>query len=279
MLTNYNDILRKKISEGLKYNEELCIIEAIEFFNTLSYNEQENILRLALADFYKLNYYSTNEIHDIFKTKIEDIIDEYIIDQNFVIQLMQSIKQFNDMDYVSKCIIMETMQNNNQDYNIISIFPSHILDKLTYQIVDNIENYKEYYKNYIEVNKNNPKCIETITHFIIIRILELKKNDYNKYQKYILEFIKVYYKWKNFIRKHDGQYILNKCDFDYLNKIETYSIDNLNNEIEHNFEFLFTLVLEYFHYSISKLEIKEEIVDKYFEISSDNKIKEKLKIK
>ena len=155
----------------------------------------------------------------------------------------------------------------------------HDLDKLTYKIIDGLENYKEYYKNYLEVNKANPNRIKNISEFISYKVLELKKTDYNKYEKYILEFIKVYYKWKNFIKKHDGEHLLNSWDIKYLEGIEHIPLDQLLDEIGSSFQFLFTLVSEYMHYTTEKLEIKEEIIDNYFYKESSNELKEKLKCK
>ena len=276
MITNLNDLLRNKISTKLSNKEQF---EIIEYFYSLTEDEQANILRLALADFYKIYYYSNRKIHGLFKLKIEDVIDYCIVDVGSAIYVLDAIKVFNDMDYVSKCLIMETLENYDQDNNVRSVYKLHDLDKLTYQIVDDIENYKEYYKNYLEYNKEKPNRISVIGEFISYRMLELIKINPKKYQKYILEFIKEYYKWKNFIKMHVGKHLLNNFDFDYLDKIENNSLDELLNLSQKDFDFLFTLVIEYLHYTTEKMEIKEEIVDDYFIKGSSNELKEKLKCK
>ena len=174
---------------------------------------------------------------------------------------------------------METLENCNQDDNIRLIYKMHDLDKLTYQIIDDIDSYKEYYKNYLDYNKDKPNRMETIGEFITYRILELINVNHKKYQRYILEFIKVYYKWKKFIKMHDGEHLLNDFDFEYLTIIENESLDTLLNETKINFKFLFTLVTEYLHYTTEKMEIKEEIIDDYFIKESSKELKEKLKSK
>ena len=274
MITNFNDLLRNKISNKLSDKDGIGIIE---YFYSLGEEEQSNLLRLALADFYKINYYSNRKIHDLFKFNIGDVIEFCIVDVGSAIDVLEAMKVFGDMDYVSKCLVMQTLETYGQDDNVRSIYKFHDLDKLTYQIVDDVESYKEYYKNYLDVNKNKPNRITAIGEFISYRMLDLINTNYNKYQRNVLEFIKVYYKWKNFIKMHEGKYLLNDFDFTYLEKIENNSLDIIFNDTQTDFKFLFTLVTEYLHYTTEKMEIKEEIINNYFIKESSNELKEKLK--
>ena len=276
MVANYNDLIRKQISYCFDRNED-ADENIISYFYSLSDEKQEFIMRLALADLYKLNYYMDGTVSDLFKIQINQLVDKCIVDVGLAIDLLEAAKAFNDMDYVSKTLLLEVMEDNDQDKNITSIYKYHTLDKLTYRIVDDIENYKEYYKEYLEVNKDKADRIKTITNYISYRMTDLKQEDENKYKKYILEFIKVYYKWKNFIKNHDGEYLLNKNDFIYLDIITSKSIEEIFTYIEEHFDFLFTIVGEYLHYKTQKIEIKEEIIEEYFNSSSSEKIKNKLK--
>jgi len=276
MIANFNDLLRKKVTDEFNFDIKSQELGIVDFFYSLKEEQQITLLKLALADFYKISYYTNNKPHAIFNINIEDTINYCIVDVGSAIDVLKSIKSFNDMDYVSKCLILEMLES--QDNIITSIYKFHNLDKLTYQIIDDIELYKEYYINYLEINKENPNRIKIISDFISYRFLELKKIDYIKYQKYILECIKVYYKWKNFIKDHEGKYLLNKIDFKYLEIIENLSLTELLEKVNSSFNLLFTLVSEYLHYTTSKLEIKEEIVDNYFMTKTDTKIREKLKI-
>ena len=276
MVANYNDLLRRKISYHLSKKEDPDE-NIISYFYCLTDEEQEILMRLALADLYKIQYYNKGEVPNLFQVPIDQLIDKCIVDVGLAIDLLEAAKAFNDMDYVSKTLLLETMEDNDQDRNISSVYKFHTLDKLTYRIIDNIDNYKEYYKEYLEVNKEVPNRISTITNYISYRVLDLKSENQNKYKKYVLEFIKTYYKWKNFIKNHDGEYLLNKNDFIYLDIVNSKSIDEIFTYIEENFDFLFTIVGEYLHYKTQKIEIKEEIIEEYFNSSSSEKIKNKLK--
>lgn len=277
MITNFNDLLRKKVTDEFNSDIKTQELGIVDFFYSLKEEDQITLLRLALVDFYKISYYTNHKQHPIFNTNIENTIDYCIVDVGSAIDVLKSIKSFNDMDYVSKCLILEMVEK--EDNVITSIYKFHKLDKLTYQIIDDIDLYKEYYINYLEVNKENPNRIKIISDFISYRFIELRKTDPIKYEKYILECVKVYYKWKNFIKNHEGEYLLNKIDFNYLEIIENLSLTELTQKINSNFNLLFTLVSEYLHYTTEKLEIKEEIVDNYFIEKTDNKIKEKLNFK
>lgn len=278
MVANYNDLLRKQISYSIDRNED-ADENIISYFYSLNDEEQEFLLRLALADLYKINYYTDGEVSNLFKVPINQLIDKCITDVVLAIDLLGASKAFNDMDYVSKTLLLETMEDNDQDRNISSIYKYHTLDKLTYRIIDDIENYKEYYKEYLEVNKDVPNRVTTITKYISYRMTDLKEENETKYKTYILEFLKVYYKWKNFIKNHKGKYLINKNDLIYLDIIDSKPIEEIFTYIEDNFDFLFTIVGEYLHYKTQKIEIKEEIIDKYFNSSSSDNLKQKLKIK
>lgn len=278
MINNYNDLLRKQISYYLSKKDDNND-NIIDYFYSLNEENQELITRLALSDLYKLNYYMDGTVSDLFKIPINQLVDKCIVDVGLVVDLLESSKLFNDMDYVSKTLLLEVMEEHDQDRIISSIYKFHTLDKLTYVIVDNLENYKEYYKEYLEVNKDKPNRITTIVEYISYRLINLKFEDENKYKKNILEFIKAYYKWKNFIKNHDGQYLINKCDLTYIDIINCKPIDEIFTYIEDDFDFLYTIVGDYLHYKTQNIEIKEEIVDEYFNSSSSEKLKQKLMVK
>lgn len=267
MVTNFNDTIRNKICNTY-------IIDYINEFESLEYKEQEIVLKLILMDYYKINCYFYDQKSYLFQYDMDEVIDFCFNNINMVYKLIIYVKTFNQMDYISKCLLIEEMDKLNKDSELLSISKLYLLDKLTYQIIDDLDCYKEYYNNYIDVHSDIPNRRDFASDFISYRVMDLKSIDLIKYKKYILEFIKVYYKWKNFIKEHDGEYLINDEDFIYLDKIKNNDIDSLFKELESNFEFLNTLVSEYLYYKTSKLEIKEEIVDNYL----DDKIKNKLKI-
>ena len=144
MIANFNDILREEVTQKFNIDPEYGTFEIMDFFNSITTEEKEKILRLALADFYKLSYYFDNKHAHVFKHKISDIVDFFIVDGSSAIDILKAIKIFHELDYVTKCLILERLEIENQDNNINSIYKMHKLDKLTYQIIDDIENYKEY---------------------------------------------------------------------------------------------------------------------------------------
>ena len=181
------------------------------------------------------------------------------------------------MDYVSKFLLLEYMTENNQDQELFSINKLHSIDKITYQIVDDMNYYEKYYKEYLEINKDKTDRIKIISEYIGYRLLGIKYENPIIYQRYILECIKTYYKWKNFMKNHEGKYLLNKYDLEYLKKIEDFNIEDLINELEYDFDFYVTVVGEHLYYKTQKIEIKEEIIDKYYNNTSSNNVKKKLK--
>lgn len=277
MVFNYNDLLRRKISDCFNDNEN--VYEILDFFNNLTEGYQQLIIELALTDLYKLSYYIDGKPSKLCEYSIQEVIEKCTIDTGLIIDLMLSVKLFNEMDYVSKTLLMEVIEQNGHDRNVFSISKLHLLDKITYVIIDDIENYKQYYKEYLDINKDKSNKISIITEYISYRVLNLKYEDPNKYKKYIIEFIKVFYKWKKFIKHHEGEYLLNKSDIIYLDIIDSKSLLEIFEYIENNFDFLFTIIGEYLHYKTQKIEIKEEIVDEYLNSSSSDNLKQKLKIK
>ena len=267
MLSNALDIVRNNIS---KMDND----KVFSWIINLNLEEQEKIIRLMLLDYYKLYYSQTLRLPEIANNDIENII----CDPSLIYKLIKSTKLFNDMDFINKSILVKMMEEFNQDNNLINISPLYLLDKLTYKIVDDINCYEEYYLDYIKKNNHVLGKREIITEFLSNRVLELKNKNYNKYEMYILGFIKEYYKWKLFIKNHEGDYLLNPEDFEYIEKIETLDLNEILNELENDYEFLNTVIGDYLHYKTSKLEIKEDIVDNYLKDNTNLKIKQKLKI-
>lgn len=267
MVTNLNDVIRDKMSKD-------NFFEIVIYFDSLEKEQQINVLRLMLLDYYKLN---CNNI-SMTQLDLDDFIYSCFDDMSLIYNLILHTKAFNEMDYISKCILMETMEDLDMDDDLFKISNLHLLDKLTYKIVDDIECYKDYYKDYITKNENSLYRRNNITNVLALRILDLKKFDSVKYKKYILEFIKTYYKWKLFIKNHDGEYLLNDIDFVYLNKIENTDIDILLGELYKDIAFLSMILGEFLHYKTSVTEIKEEVVDSYLKEAVNENVKQKLHI-
>ena len=77
-------------------------------------------------------------------------------------------------------------------------------------------------------------------------MLKIKEKDYNLYKKYILEFIKSYYKWKKFLICNKKNILLEN-DIKYLHFIENSEIEDIIDITNYNKDFFQTLVGEYFY--------------------------------
>lgn len=271
MLSNLNDVYRKKI-----YSKDF--IELFDYFNSMDIDSQEVLLRFILMDNYKINCFNNNKIK-INNNSIDSILMSCLDNAKIFKELLKQSKGFYEMDYFSKSLLLEDMENRGLDSEIIQISKNHILDKLTYKILDELNLYKDYYKDFMVKNKNNEFGQNLLIDYLSLRVLDLKDKDNKKYKEFLFEFIKVYYKWRKFINDHEGEYLLNGVDYIYMDKIEKLNIDELFNDIEMDYDFLNIILGDYLHYKTQDIEVSEELVDDYLEETCDEKIKTKLKIK
>lgn len=271
MLSNINDAYREKI-----YNKDF--IELFDYFNSINTYDQEKLLRFILMDNYKINCFYGNKIK-IDNDSIDSILMSCLDNANIFKSLLSQAKQFKEMDYFSKCLLLEDIENKGLNSKVASICKTHLLDKLTYKLLDELNLYQEYYKDFMIKNKKNTFGQNLLIDYLSLRVLDLRDKDNKKYEEFILEFMKVYYKWRKFINDHEGEYLLNGVDYIYMDKIEKFSIEELYNDIEKDYDFLNLIIGDYLHYKTEKIEVSEELVDNYFYETCDEKIKTKLKIK
>jgi len=271
MLSNLNDIYRDII-----YNKDF--IELVDYFNFLDIADQEVLIRFVLMDNYKISSFHNTKIK-IDDDSINSIFMSCLDNSKVFIAMVKEAKIFYIMDYFSKCLLLENITNKGLDSKIINISKNHLLDKLTYRILDELNLYQDYYKDFMDKNRGDIVRQNLIIKYLILRVLNLKNIDNKKYEEFLLEFIKVYYKWRKFINDHEGEYLLNNEDLIYMSKIEKLEINELFNEVEKDDNFLNLILGDYLHYKTEKIEVSEELVDKYLSESCDEKFKTKLKIK
>lgn len=282
MVSSFNDKMRERIFKNNSYKA------IFSFLSRLNEEQKDYVLGLMLSDYYKLNFYK-NTICDneeklgIFKFPIYELIEELkeeiFLNYNFLPEVISCSKEFHNLDFISKSLIMEVMADYGQDYFLNNINELHILDKITYQVVYDFDIFKEYYKDYIEKNNEQNNKSSKATLFILVKIVELREIDYNKYKRYVLECIKGYYKWKLFLIGNNKSDLLLDEDYIYLDKIKNYSLNNIIEELEKDHDFFFTVVGEHMHYSTVNKEIKENEVDNYLINNTDIEFQKKLKIK
>jgi len=264
MIYNINDKLRKLISNK-------SVVDLIDLYNSDKKEKKNIFIKLMILDYYKFNYFYFNESkYDI--NYMESLVKN---DFGMFLDLINIVEQFTEMDFLSKCLLFEKIEYNNQDEKLIEFSKLHLLDKFTYKIVNDLDYYKEYYKDYINKNKTKLFRREEATDILSNEIIKLKNNNINLYKKQLLEIIKEYYKWKNYIKSNNLNNLLTKEDIIYLKKIDRLTIEELYEEIECNYQFLLIIVGEYLHYQTEEIEIDKEEVNNYFNNSSE-KIKKKL---
>lgn len=271
MLSNINDVYRDKI-----YSKDF--IELFDYLRNLDEDKQETLLRFILMDNYKINCFY-NKYIKLDDNSIDSILMSCLDNAKVFKGLLKQASCFHGMDYFSKSLLLEDMKIKGLDSKISSISKNHILDVLTYHILDELDLYQDYYKDFMIKNRGNIYGQNLLIDYLSLRVLDLKNIDKKKYEEFLLEFIKVYYKWRKFINDHEGEYLMNDEDFIYVDKIEKLNIDDLFWNIENDYNFINLILADYLHYKTEKIEVSEDLVDEYLIDSCDEKIKTKLKIK
>ena len=117
---------------------------------------------------------------------------------------------------------------------------------------------------------------ENISEFIAKKLIELNKQDHNKYKNFVLNFIKEYYKWTIFVCNNLNKNSLYTEDYIYLSLINLNELDTIIDYSLDNINFLKTIIDGYLFYSTSDKEISESIVEKYYKGNVDIKLQDKL---
>jgi len=272
MITSINDEIRNKFNKSI-----FSIIFRIEKLDDETKNQ---LIRLFLADFYKIKLFESLETNDYdfinkFRKPIDDLVDECLFDQELLYNVIECSFIFNNIPSLSKITIMETIESTKQDYIIFNISKLHILDKITYSFRYDLEYFKGYYIDYKNKNENS----SYVSTLLADRLLEYKKKNNNEFSKFILEFIKLYYKWNIFVKENIGIENLNKEDIIYLDMIKFSDIDALIKYIGEDINFLITIIDNYLYYSTTEKFISEDIVNEYFYNNVDEDTRKKLKLK
>ena len=95
----------------------------------------------------------------------------------------------------------------------------------------------------------------------------------------LLEFMKVYYKWKTYMKENNSEFLLEVYDNVYLDVLNNDNINNIFEFLETNIHFLEVLVDDFFFYTTTELEIEDSVVDEYYEANTSEQVKQKFKNK
>ncbi|MBR6690155.1 MAG: hypothetical protein IKL65_02360 [Bacilli bacterium] len=274
MVISINDKIRKEFNKSIFY--------AISKLEQLDIADREELIRLFLLDHYKVSFLDSlittdSKLIQKFNEPIEEIIDDCLYDQAFLYTILENSFTFDKLAIISKIIIMEELELQKQDSKLMNISKLHVFDKIAYSFNYDLESFKEYYVD--SLNKKDTEADILVITFIVDKLLEYRKNNYNGFKKFILEFIKTYYKWTSFVKNNFKQEYLYKKEHIYLEIIDRYSLDNLISLIENNYAFLSTLVDSYLYYTTTERDISESIVEEYFYNNTSEEIQKKLQLK
>lgn len=269
MIKNLNDMYRDKISS------QNDISSTLSYLSTLRKEKLDYVFGILLTDLYKLSFY-TNPIQS------NKIILEYFekYDAKYIKENLNSFKDllenaiyatifFNDMDLINKILVMEQIKDEKKDNILFGLNKFHILDKITYSFAYDLDIFKDLYIDFISKEKDRG---ELVADFLIDRLDNLKIINYEKYRNFILEFIKVYYKYGIYNEASSN----NIESYSYLKVIKNNSLKELYHRIEMDYKFMFDILEEYLKYSIINKDTKVDI-NNYFYTNTDQEIQKKLR--
>ena len=256
MIKNLNDVYREKILED-------------DSLDKLNMWELNYILDILISDMYKIFLFQNRkEALKIIEQKYVAIKKQLIFDKELFKKAYDSTYRFFDMELINRSIIMEDLKNSDKDFFLTSKNKLNILDMISYSFKYELDYFVEVYDDFI---KKNPKEDKLIIEYIIDSINELKIINYEKYEKYILEFLKVYYKHLIYNKEIESdnpfyKYILNNTLKDLFNNVET---DN---------KFFYTILENYLSFKLNSEEIQQKI-EEDFKKNADEEIQKKLRFK
>lgn len=285
VMKTLNDIIRDEIAS------KDSISDVIVYFSKLNDEKLNYILELILSDTYKVNFFidhlfdsdnkffETKDNIQIFKHSVKALKKECLENPGFLLMNINATKYFRDLDLVNKSLIIEELEINNKDDFLSHINKFHVLDKIAYSFVYELECFREYYYNYSKKHENYANNDSLITEFLTDKMLELKNFNYEKYIDYIYKCIQVYYKWNFYNKSNKIKKNVLKKDLRYLSIVKEENIKSIFDILEDDYEFLSVIVRNYLYYTTIKNKISEYEVDEYFFSNTEEALQKKLKMK
>jgi len=260
MIKNINDIVRQEICKNMSDRE------FIVYLNNLNNQKLHYVIDLIISDFYKINFYNNFiSINDMNIKTVNQIKKECLECYELLILIYETMIQFKDLDLINKSLIMEKIEKQDKEEFFSYINKFYVLDKISYNFLYDLEYFKFYYMDYIKINK---RMTNISNKFFLNKMIDLKTINYDKYYSFVLEFIRVYYKWNLFFNKNS----------DCLEKINKTSLKDLFTELDLNDKFLLSIINGYLYYSLKNTEISENEVNDFFFKNTNLNLQKKLKM-
>lgn len=280
-----NDVTRDEISS----NDSISDI--MDYFSKLNKKKLNYVLDLILSDIYKIDFFidhsfdSNDRIFEyenniqFFKLSIKYLKNECLKDPSFLLVTINATKRFSNLDLVNKSLLMEELELNGKDNLLSQINKFHILDKIAYSFIYELDCFKEYYYDYIKKYGKYNNTDSLVTEFLTDKMLDLKNLNYEKYIVYIHSCIQVYYKWNFYNKCNRIKDNVSKKDLLYLNVVKNESIRKIFDILEYDYDFLNVIIRNYLYYTTIKNKISEKEVDEYFFNNVDETLQKKLNMK
>lgn len=276
MVNSLNDKIRNTIIN--KYSKEITLLN----LEKLNYEEYEKIVSLMYSDYYKLDVFmkfvDNKYIYKDLNINKSKLVEKSMKDEEFLSKLIESSIVFDSLPIISKINVFEELFLLDEYNNLLKISNLNLLDIITYQFNFNINDFKEYYKDYVMKNKSVNKNT-FVSIFITNKLNEYEILNFDKYKIFILEFLRIYYKWNIFIKNNFSKDFLEKEDIHYLKLIKENKMDDIFNLLSEDLNFLTTLIENYLFYSTSQKMVSEDIVNEYFYNNVEEEVQRKLKLK
>lgn len=262
MIQNINDVYRHNISANIKSIDK--------YLSSLNDKELNYVLDLMIIDLYKVLFYSrlyqdSRDTLDLIEERPDLMKRAIKFDRNILKSLIYGSTCFKEMDLINRAILMEELESKNKHKILEKINKAHLLDKMIYSFKYDLSYFSDLYQDYI----NKYSEYDLVIDYIIDNLNNLNIINYEKYLKFVLEFIKSYYKYSIYnisIGKKSR----------YLKFIEDSSLKELYEKSVSDYNFLYTILKTHLENSISREEEQEKI-DNYFYSNSDKEMQKKLK--
>ena len=254
MYKNLNDVYRVRII----HNENLDQLNDWELLY---------LFDIIIGDMYKLLVFQEKKNQaSIIEQKYDSIKKKLLSSEALLKKAIQSTHVFYDMELINKSILMEDLSENGGANFLLSKNKLNLLDQMSYSFRYDLGYFIDVYIDFLEKNPNESKLI---VDYIADGINELKIINYEKYEKFILEFFRCYYKCSLYNKD------LSKT---FINSLQTKSLSDMLGEVSKDNTFLTLILQNYLEYETSNDEQKVKI-DSNFTNNSNEVIVKKLKFK
>ena len=254
MYKNLNDVYRERII----HNEDLDQLNDWELLY---------LFDIIIGDMYKLFVFQEKKNQaSIIEQKYNLIKKKLLSSESLLKKAIRSTHIFYDMELINKSILMEDLSENGGANFLLSKNRLNLLDQISYSFRYDLGYFVDVYIDFLEKNPNENRLI---VDYIADGINELKIINYEKYEKFILEFFRCYYKCS-----------LSNKDLStaFINSLQIKSLREMYDEVSKDNGLLTMILQNYLEYETSNNEEKIKIDSNFTNNSSEVMVK-KLKFK